>query len=233
MAAANDQPAALTRLSHLVISGGSDAQAVLMASERAAAEIQGVADDEHRMLFESGRLFLLGMWSLSQEDSGEADGYFTRSLELAELSLSRSESSEAHRRVSNALQQLLELRGLLFQMTEFRRALDAARRAVQLDSESPEARMSLVSYLASAPSVAGGNRDEALRQLERAEELSAGMADAADLEFLMAVWRARLSARSGDRQSTASALAEARAIYPESWLLSQAEADIRQDLETL
>jgi tetratricopeptide (TPR) repeat protein len=227
MVPATEIPESLSRLTEIVMANEVDGQSLAATAERAAQEISTVSPENERRVLESRRLFQLGIWALGRGETRQADQYFTSSLEQAEQALSISESTEAYRSVSNALQQLLGTRGFFFQAANAGRALESARRAVELDGAHAGARLTLVSFLSSAPGMVGGDPAEARFHLEEARSLSPG---GETITFLLAIWTARLAAKSGNRSLTENSLREARAIYPNSWFLAETENVTTRDL---
>ena len=227
MATANEPPESLTLLTEIVLASEVDAQSLRKVAEQAAEEISNVPTESERRVLEARRLFQLGIWAIGHGTTRQADQYFADSLEEAEQSLLLTESSEAHRAISDALQQLLGIRGFFFQVANAGRALESARRAVELDGLDAGARLSLVSFLSSAPRIVGGDPTEALVHLEEARALSP---ESDMLRFLLAIWTARLAAQSGDRELTERSLGEARAIYPKSWFLAETVSVTTRDL---
>ncbi len=219
-------PESLSRLSRAVVRGEADQQTVERLASRAEEDLQAVKNQALRSVWEAERLFVLGVFQLSTGREQAAAGLFETSVRSAERAIDQHESSYAHQVLSNSLQQLLSLRGPFYQIANAGRALRSARRAVELDSESASARVSLISYLTLAPAIAGGDPEEAARQIERAQELADGDVS---VEFLLWLWRARLHAAAGDRPATRAALDAARDIFPESPLLEDTEADTMQN----
>ncbi len=211
--------------------------------EQAAAEaLEAIESDQkggphepdlHGVLL-AQRSFFLGFFFRRAGREREAERAFAEAADTARTALTDRPSSEGERVLSDALQQLLELRGTLYQLLNWRAARDAAIEAIALDQRNPAAYLSAVSYLATAPQSGGGDKEQARRYLDRANGLLDGKDDTPktmNLRFLAAVWEGHLEASRGRAAEATRAFDRAAEVYPENrWLAemrSGATADLR------
>jgi tetratricopeptide (TPR) repeat protein len=202
------------------------------ADSAAVEAVYRLDDSQLQFLLNSQRLFYCGFFHLGRGNDRQAESCFEQAASAAARANKIEATSAGLRLRSDALQQLLEIRGTLYQMLNWRTARDAALEAVALDPGNPSAHLSAASYLTTAPALGGGDLDRARHHVSRASELVAALPpeDSQLLQFLVAVWEARLAAKAGDARGTDAALARATSIYPQNWWLADAREKTRADL---
>lgn len=226
------------RLGMIVIRGTDGESAVEKAAAEALEAIEAGGDRasieaNKRAILMAQRSFYLGFFQRGEGRERDAERLFERAAETAREAVRERPTSEGMRVLSDALQQLLELRGSLYQLLNFRAARDAAFEAIELDNENPAAYLAAVSYLATAPAAGGGDKEEAQRYLDRASALLADRDDTSsvmNLRFLVAVWQALLEASKGNTNASSRAFERAEEIYPENWWLAEMRAAVTDDL---
>ncbi len=188
-----------------------------------ASEIQRVSEvvgkepnDAIGSLHRAILAFLKGFAALGEGHRSEADAHFESATNAAKRSLRREDSSEAHRVLADAYNQLLEIRPTSYAVLNAGGARRAAVRAVELNPGNPLAHLSAAAYLSAAPAIAGGDLTQARFHLEQA---GSNNNHSEYQEFLILIWWGRYHSRRGSASAAAEAFAAARAIYPESWWL--------------
>ena len=191
----------------------ADAAAEIQRIEPLLRQTQSGAESElYRAIFE----FLNGFAALGEGQMRRADSHFERAAEGAKRSISRGDTSEAHRVLADSYNQLIEIRPRSYAVFNAGGARRAALRAVELDPTNPLAHLSAAAYLAAAPAIAGGDPSLARYHLDQAQKTSNG---SEYQQFLVHVWWGRYYAGRGESSAAASAFRDARGIYPDSWWL--------------
>lgn len=209
--------------------------------ERAAADVSEAiealgtsAGFPRTAVLSAQRSYYLGFFYRGAGRERDAERAFEQAAELAREAVESRPTSEGQRVLSDALQQLLELHGTLYQLLNWRTARDAALEAIALDEQNPAAYLTAVSYLTTAPAAGGGDKEQARRYLDRASALLASEDDTPSTKnqrFLAAVWSGLLEAGRGRAQASERAFDRAAAIYPQNRWLGEmrkaATADLR------
>jgi len=198
--------------------------------ERAAAvvpAIEAISDPVSRLLFEASRQFLIGFGELGNDAIGQADDRFERAADLAERANAVGETSEGHRVLADAHNQLLDIRPPAYRILNAGKARRAAVRAVELDPTNPLAHVSAAGFFVNAPAIAGGSLDRGRYHLTEA----ATHAEASDyMRFLLAMWAGQLAAAEGRVADASRSLVHASEIYPLNWWLERTARDLAIEL---
>ena len=219
----------------LVINDRPSIEELRSAAAEAAVSVSRVEDPADRLRLEAIVEFLVGFGELGMGLRNEAEGSFQHAARPAEKANRLRETSDGQRVLADALNQLLELRGTGYRILNAPRARAAAFRAVELDPANPFAHIAVAAFLASAPRVAGGDPQAALRHLQVAGSLTADRL----ARFLIAVWRARVFAApaapaggggSPPAGGVVEAVEQAHAIFPRNWWLAEVAAGLGVEL---
>lgn len=218
-----DVPEELVQLALLVMSDVPSQAALDSARGRVRERIEAVDDETLRMLYRAMESFLAGFAQRGAGSVEAAERSFERAIELAERVNARAERSEAFRVMSEAYNQLLDIRGTGYRLVTAGRARAAAERAVALDETNPFAHLTAAAYFIGAPGIAGGDDRRGARHLEDAARLAP---DSEYVDFLVSVWRAHLASKAGDRAAAQRWIARAAGIYPGNWWLAAVAAEL-------
>lgn len=222
------------RLGVMVMQDTSNRTEVEQAADDARRAIDGLSDPAHAATLAAQRSVYLGFFYRGEEYEREAERAFEQAAELAGEAVQSRPTSEGQRVLSDALQQLLALRGTLYRLLNWRAARDAALEAIALDDQNPAAYLSAVSYLTTAPPAGGGDKEQAQGYLDRAGVLlenAEPTPGTQNLRFLAAVWEGRLEASRGRGEASQRAFDRAAEIYPQNRWLGEMRKAATADLQ--
>ena len=220
-------PDELERFALFVMRDAPAREAAFEQAEIVDRVIRGYPEPAARDLYAAMLHHLLGFVERGNGRDRESERYFELAIEFARRANERVETSEGHRVLADAYNQLLDLGGTGFRMFNVGRARRAAEAAVDLDPGNPLAHMAAASFFINAPGFVGGDVERGRSHLHAAARLGG---ESAYVAFLVAVWEARLAHADGRTGAARTALARAHAIFPQNWWLAAVSDELGIEL---
>jgi tetratricopeptide (TPR) repeat protein len=210
-------PDELERFALFVMRDAPAREAAFEQAEIVDRVIRGYREPAARDLYTAMLHHLLGFVERGNGRDGESERYFELAIEFARSANERVETSEGHRVLADAYNQLLDLGGTGFRMFNVGRARQAAETAVELDPRNPLAHMAAAGFFINAPRFVGGDLVRGRSHVDTAARLGG---DSEYVTFLVAVWEAKLAHAEGRTSAARAALARAHTIFPRNWWLA-------------
>jgi len=170
--------------------------------------------------FELGTWFQAA-WFEADENEREVAKAFTSAQGAVERSIKLNDDfSDSHRLLGEVLMRLIDFKGTLFAATNGPKAKKEIEKALKLNPENVEAHIALGLWFLFTPGLWGGNIDEAIRSLKRAEELAFDEHQ----RFLASMWLGKALLGKGKKEEAKGYFLKALEIYPKSgWAKKELE----------
>lgn len=220
-------PEELERFALLVMRDAPGREAAFRQAELVDRVIRRHPQPEARELYTAMLHHLLGFVERGHGHDRESERYFELAIEFARSANERFETSEGHRVLADAYNQLLDLGGTGFRMFNVGKARRAAEAAVRLDPRNPLAHVAAASFFINAPGFVGGDLDRGRSHVETAARLSG---DSQYVTFLVSVWQARLAHTEGRDDDARAAIERAHAVFPRNWWLASVSEELGIEL---
>ncbi|WP_027338934.1 tetratricopeptide repeat protein [Halonatronum saccharophilum] len=147
---------------------------------------------------------------------------FQKAEGLAEKALREEASSQAHSLLADSYMRQFNYRGNMYVMQYGPTSLRLLQRAVSMDSSNYRALNSLGNYYYFAPEIGGGDRNKAIRSLNRALA-----SDDKHDNFISYIWLGVIMREEGDITKAEEYFNKALEIYPNSlWAKAELEGGI-------
>jgi tetratricopeptide (TPR) repeat protein len=179
--------------------------------DRCRASFERIGDACDRTYWAARVEVILGFAERSEGRVREAEARFARAQEMAKEAVACRETSDGYRVLADTYAQLITFRGFLYALAHGRKLLQYCEKAIALDPDNLDARLTLAIAHFYTPGIAGGGVDRSLSEL-RALEARPNITRLRS--FTVGIWIALALDKKGRHDEARARLDQATSLYP-------------------